>query len=73
MWQVREILLSSPQGERELVDPTLNPDFLVEDSPDATLFWIDALCINQADEDEKSKQVPRMGDIYNKHTKSLFG
>lgn len=27
-------------------------------------FWIDALCINQADVDERSKQVPRIGTIY---------
>ncbi|KAK4222998.1 het-domain protein [Podospora fimiseda] len=28
------------------------------------LVWIDAICINQADEDEKSKQVTKMRDIY---------
>lgn len=27
-------------------------------------WWIDAICINQDDIDEKNKQVPRMGDIY---------
>jgi len=27
-------------------------------------FWIDALCINQSDDVEKSLQVQRMGDIY---------
>jgi hypothetical protein len=27
-------------------------------------FWIDALCINQFDDDEKSVQVQRMGSIY---------
>ena len=27
-------------------------------------FWIDAICINQADLGEKSRQVPRMGQIY---------
>jgi hypothetical protein len=26
--------------------------------------WIDAICINQADEDEKRKQIPPMGEIY---------
>jgi hypothetical protein len=27
-------------------------------------FWIDAICINQNDVDEKSKQVPRMTEVY---------
>jgi hypothetical protein len=27
-------------------------------------FWIDAICINQADVDEKSLQIPRMREIY---------
>lgn len=27
-------------------------------------FWIDAICINQGDNDEKSKQVPLMASIY---------
>ncbi|KAF6812233.1 heterokaryon incompatibility protein [Colletotrichum plurivorum] len=34
------------------------------DLPPRTLFWIDAICVNQRDADEKSAQVPRMGDIY---------
>ncbi|KAI0545335.1 heterokaryon incompatibility protein-domain-containing protein [Xylaria curta] len=28
------------------------------------IMWIDALCINQSDEDERNKQVTRMADIY---------
>ncbi|OTA63690.1 hypothetical protein K449DRAFT_433002 [Hypoxylon sp. EC38] len=27
-------------------------------------FWVDAICINQEDLDEKSRQVPRLMDIY---------
>jgi Heterokaryon incompatibility protein (HET) len=27
-------------------------------------IWIDAICINQADEQEKGQQIKRMGDIY---------
>lgn len=27
-------------------------------------FWIDAICINQQDNDERNKQVPLMGEIY---------
>ena len=35
------------------------------ESGQANLFlWIDALCINQRDIDEKSKQVPRMTEIF---------
>lgn len=29
-------------------------------------IWIDALCINQDDEQEKENQIPLMGDIYSK-------
>lgn len=31
---------------------------------DSLFLWVDAICINQADLDEKSQQVPRMGAIY---------
>ncbi|SPJ71907.1 related to het-6 - heterokaryon incompatibility protein [Fusarium torulosum] len=30
------------------------------------LLWVDAICINQNDQHEKSVQVPRMSDIYGK-------
>lgn len=33
-------------------------------SPGTDLVWIDAICINQEDEREKSRQVMRMRDIY---------
>ncbi|KAI1334848.1 heterokaryon incompatibility protein-domain-containing protein [Xylariaceae sp. FL0016] len=29
-----------------------------------TYLWIDAICINQADFEEKSEQIPRLGEIY---------
>ncbi len=29
-------------------------------------LWIDAICINQVDKEEKSRQIPRMSDIYQK-------
>jgi hypothetical protein len=31
---------------------------------DERLVWIDALCINQSDDEEKTEQVRRMGEVY---------
>ncbi|KAL6704608.1 hypothetical protein ACN47E_008005 [Coniothyrium glycines] len=36
------------------------------------LFWIDAICLNQRDDDEKSQQIPLMGEIYSQAHKVLF-
>lgn len=41
------------------------PDELEELRPPAE-FWIDAICINQDDTEEKNQQVSMMGDIYTK-------
>jgi hypothetical protein len=35
-----------------------------EDSILGNEFWIDAMCINQQDDQERSEQVKRMGDLY---------
>ncbi|KAF4631373.1 hypothetical protein G7Y89_g6768 [Cudoniella acicularis] len=35
------------------------------------IYWVDALCINQHDIDERNQQVPRMRDIYQKATRVL--
>ncbi|KAH9226932.1 hypothetical protein K456DRAFT_1780589, partial [Colletotrichum gloeosporioides 23] len=36
-------------------DNILSPPFLI---------WVDAICINQHDEKEKNRQIPRIGHIY---------
>ncbi|KAH8621277.1 hypothetical protein IG631_24050 [Alternaria alternata] len=38
-----------------------------KDSP--RILWVDAVCINQVDEDERSEQVSKMGEIYSGATK----
>lgn len=35
-------------------------------------LWIDAICLNQKDNEEKAIQVPRMGDIYGTATRTLI-
>ncbi|RFN43849.1 heterokaryon incompatibility protein 6, or allele [Fusarium flagelliforme] len=42
-----------------------------ECSEEPTYLWIDSICINQADNDEKGHQVAMMGSIYAKATKVL--
>jgi hypothetical protein len=38
---------------------------------DAPYFWIDAICINQADDPEKCHQVAMMGDIYHRASQTV--
>ncbi|KAF8862839.1 HET-domain-containing protein [Acephala macrosclerotiorum] len=35
------------------------------------VIWVDALCINQGDNDEKGRQILRMGDIYKYSQKTI--
>ncbi|KAF7920993.1 hypothetical protein BELL_0534g00010 [Botrytis elliptica] len=44
--------------------PDHNPDSNRLKITEKTLYWIDAICINQDDLDERSQQVPLMGSIY---------
>lgn len=46
---------------------TANVDSLVRHLRRAhkpVFLWIDAVCLNQKDEEEKAQQIPKMGDIY---------
>lgn len=36
------------------------------------LLWVDALCINQSDQDEKASQIPIIGDVYNCATQTII-
>ncbi|KAF2731845.1 HET-domain-containing protein, partial [Polyplosphaeria fusca] len=36
------------------------------------VIWVDAICINQNDDAEKSHQIPLMGDIYSKATSTCI-
>lgn len=56
----------------EILPITLNVDRMLRDLRRFDCerrLWIDALCLNQADPDEKAKQIPRMRSIYEKATK----
>jgi len=46
--------------------------FLDGRPPPLRPLWIDAICVNQADADEKAVQVPRMGEIYKFATRTLI-
>lgn len=47
----------------EGLNPPITEKFIPPKLEDLYL-WVDALCLNQNDEDEKSRQIPRMGDIF---------
>ncbi|KAI3579715.1 heterokaryon incompatibility, partial [Fusarium oxysporum f. sp. albedinis] len=66
---------SPNQGYRlRLCDNTLLPItkslaealIYVLDDIDNSFLWIDQICINQSDIDERNHQVPIMGNIYRK-------
>ncbi|CZR58212.1 uncharacterized protein PAC_08103 [Phialocephala subalpina] len=46
------------------------PYLRYEDAP--RILWIDAICVNQKDLDERSQQVQRMADIYSKAARVLI-
>jgi hypothetical protein len=49
-------------------------DFLLRTRAKGTsrMLWIDAICVNQADDQEKSGQVMRMRDIYKSAARTLI-
>lgn len=61
-WSTRNVIIN---GEARPVKKNLEA-FLRQrrEAETAVTLWIDALCINQEDEEEKSRQVPKMSSIY---------
>jgi hypothetical protein len=65
----RDIFLS---GSKFSVTESLNTTLRhLRYADDKRTIWIDALCINQEDKIERSRQVTRMRDIYQKATKVI--
>jgi Heterokaryon incompatibility protein (HET) len=58
----------SRAGSRNHTAGNSSSDALKEVTMMATSFWIDALCINQADLGERNAQVAIMGEIYSRAT-----
>ena len=59
-------VLSHSEAYRVVIRPSLESALRQLRSPDShKFFWVDALCINQPDYDEKSSQIPVMWEIYN--------
>ncbi|KAL6711776.1 hypothetical protein ACN47E_002819 [Coniothyrium glycines] len=65
MWgtetELREVLVN---GQKLCVRKNLYEYLCATRGHFATLLWVDAVCINQEDDTEKSHQVQRMGKIY---------
>jgi hypothetical protein len=73
IWKMKDL---STRGEGALAEPSANDRFRreylsiygeemsVAPPTEALNWWIDAICINQDDVNERSEQVPRMGQFY---------
>ncbi|KAI0098080.1 HET-domain-containing protein [Nemania sp. FL0031] len=62
-------------ADRSTVDVGQNCLFALRSlrqAKEARRLWIDALCINQADIDEKTNQIPIIGDVYQSASQTLI-
>ncbi|VBB80981.1 Putative HET domain-containing protein [Podospora comata] len=64
-------VIVEPHGRYVDIARNLTVCFQHLDAFIGTNIWIDAVCINQEDDEEKSRQVSRMGSIYERATKVL--
>ncbi|RYP82890.1 hypothetical protein DL770_005497 [Monosporascus sp. CRB-9-2] len=65
----RKVIVETPEGQRDLriYEPLETALLSLAEGGTAELpLFVDQICINQADEDEKASQVKLMGDIYTK-------
>ncbi|KAK4101241.1 hypothetical protein N658DRAFT_471647 [Parathielavia hyrcaniae] len=65
-------VIVEPEGRYIDIGESLAVCFAHLDALVGTKVWIDALCINQADDEEKSRQVARMGAVYSRAVRVLL-
>jgi len=59
-------ILSHSEAYRIVIRPSLESALRqLRSTEHYKFFWVDALCINQPDTDEKSSQIPKMWEVYN--------
>ena len=67
-FRVRRNLWAALDSLRKFQSEHSGPKLFQDEAP---FFWIDAICINQADDPEKCHQVAMMGDIYRRASQTI--